>query len=152
MSTPRPRPAPVTNQTFLSLMLLHVLLLESCRSARTDLRCRGSPLCTPTQPAARKQPSSRSGHDSETCGASAICSDGFCRSRASSQQRIKSHAQVRGADGPHAQALSAEVPRDVPLSDALAVFVAVRGGADAGWALRPEGARSMTTEDLLSGS
>jgi hypothetical protein len=86
------------------------------------------------------------------CGASAICSDGFCRSRASSQQRIKSHAQVRGADGPHAQALSAEVPRDVPLSDALAVFVAVRGGADAGWALRPEGARSMTTEDLLSGS
>jgi hypothetical protein len=40
----------------------------------------------------------------------------------------------------------------VPLSDALAVFVAVRGGADAGWALRPEGARSMTTEDLLSGS
>src|SRR5215218_6898289 len=58
MSTPRPRPAPVTNQIFLSLMLLHVLLLESCRSAGTDLRCTGiaSSLCTPHNAGPRNQP------------------------------------------------------------------------------------------------
>jgi hypothetical protein len=32
ISTPRPRPAPVTNQTFLSLMLLHTLLLAGVLS------------------------------------------------------------------------------------------------------------------------
>src|SRR5215217_4518834 len=46
MSTPRPRPAPVTNQTFLSLMLLHVLLLEPCRSSRSTSTVAGLPgLC-----------------------------------------------------------------------------------------------------------
>src|SRR5215217_2052388 len=58
MSTPRPRPAPVTNQTFLSFMLLHILLLGSCRSARSICHMWGSPrLCVhDTTAGARNQP------------------------------------------------------------------------------------------------
>ena len=43
--------------------------------------------------------------------------------------RVKSRAQVTGDDGPHARALSAEVRRDVPLSNVLAVLLAVCIGA-----------------------